>query len=93
MTKADIIYRIAKESGMDRKVVALIVDSLMDCIKQSLIENGSSVFLRGFGTFSLKNRKTRIARDISRNEKIIVPAREVPHFKPSDAFLIRDFMI
>lgn len=90
MTKADLIDKISKECGVERKIVYVIVESFMHCIRQSLAMKGRSVFLRGFGTFFLKKRASKKGRDISRNETIVIPARCIPYFKPSDSFLDMD---
>lgn len=87
MTKKDIINGISKDSGIDRNTVSLIIELFMKYIKLSLIEKKERIFLRGFGTFSLKKRRERTGRDILRNTKIIIPPHEVPNFKPSENFL------
>ena len=87
MTKADIINRISEEQGIDRKTVALVIEGFMKCVKDAL-GRGRSVFLRGFGTFSLKKRAAKKAQNIQQHTTIFIPARKVPHFKPSDSFLL-----
>ena len=84
MTKADIINRISEEQGIDRKTVALVIEGFMKCVKDAL-GRGRSVFLRGFGTFSLKKRAAKKAQNIQQH--ITIPTRKVPHFKPSESFL------
>jgi len=80
MTKADLVKKIASETGMLRKDTAIIVDAFLDSIKESL-KNGQHIELRGFGTFSLKLRKPRTGRNPKSGEKIPVPERIVPTFK------------
>lgn len=87
MTKADLIDKISKENGIDRKTVHVVVESFMRCIRLSLAARGRNVFLRGFGTFSIKKRASKKGRDISRNTTVIIPARCVPYFKPSASFM------
>ena len=82
MTKADIVKAIAAETGMDRNSVQTIVEGMMEEIKRSL-ERGENVYLRGFGTFEIKTRASKPARDISRNQTIIIPEHKVATFKPS----------
>lgn len=87
MTKKDIINGISNDSGIDRKTVALVIELFMRYIKISLAEKRERIFLRGFGTFSLKKRRERTGRDILRNVKIVIPPCESPCFKPSENFL------
>lgn len=79
MTKADIIKRISEEQGIDQKTVALVIEGFMKCVKDAL-GRGRSVFLRGFGTFSLKKRAAKKAQNIQQHTTIFIPARKVPHF-------------
>ena len=81
MTKADIINRISEEQGIDRKTVALVIEGFMKCVKDAL-GRGRSVFLRGFGTFSLKKRAAKKAQNIQQHITICIPTRKVPHFNP-----------
>lgn len=87
MTKAELIKEIEKKTGIDKKTTGNIVESFMVEIKESL-SRGEAVYLRGFGTFGLKHRATKTARDISKNVTIIVPEHDIPHFKPSADFVI-----
>lgn len=83
MTKADIIKRISEEQGIDQKTVALVIEGFMKCVKDAL-GRGRSVFLRGF----VKKRAAKKAQNIQQHTTIFIPARKVPHFKPSDSFLL-----
>lgn len=85
MTKAEIVNEISLKTGTDRKEVFQIVEGFMDSVKKSLI-NGENVYLRGFGSFTLKHRAEKVARNITNNTIMIVPAHDVPHFKPSKDF-------
>jgi len=85
MTKAEIVNKIAKNSGLDKAAVLTIVDELMESIKGSLA-SGESVFLRGFGSFILKERAAKTARNITANTTLIVPAHNIPFFKVSKEF-------
>lgn len=85
MTKADIIKRIVSQSGMDREDVTRIVESFMEQIKEAMSE-GNNIYLRGFGSFVIKTRAKKTARNISKKTTIIIPAHNVPTFKPSKAF-------
>ena len=85
MTKAEIVNEISLKTGTDRKEVSLIVEGFMDSVKTSLA-NGENVYLRGFGSFIVKHRAEKVARNITKNTTMIVPAHDIPHFKPSKDF-------
>jgi len=86
MTKADIVKQIAERTGVEREVVSTIVENFMEQIRLSMI-HGENIYLRGFGTFLLKQRAKKVARNISKNTTIVVPAHTVPAFKPSPDFV------
>lgn len=85
MTKADIISKIAGETGVEKVVVLSVVDEFMKQVRQSLID-GENVYLRGFGTYLIKRRAAKTARNISKNTTIVVPAHNIPAFKPAKDF-------
>ena len=80
MTKAEIVTEIAKTTGIDKASVLAVVEGLMTSIKDSLA-HGENVYLRGFGSFIVKERKEKTARNISKNMTIIIPAHNIPAFK------------
>lgn len=86
MTKADIVKQMAERTGVEREVVSSIVENFMEQIRLSMI-HGENIYLRGFGTFLLKQRAEKVARNISKNTTIVVPAHTVPAFKPSPDFV------
>ena len=86
MTKIEIVREIASKTGLPTKDVLVIVESLMDTIKTSM-ENGEEVFLRGFGSFIIKHRADKTARNISKNTTVIIPAHDIPAFKPAKEFM------
>lgn len=86
MTKAEIINRIAAQTGVEKTVVSTVVEAFMENVKEAMIA-GEEVFLRGFGSFIIKKRAEKVARNISKNTTIIVPAHSVPAFKPAKIFL------
>ena len=86
MTKSDVVKEIAKETGIDKVTVQRIVETLMDTVKKSLIKD-KNVYLRGFGSFIVKKRARKIARNISTNTSIIVPEHYIPYFKPTKSFI------
>ena len=86
MTKSDIVSAISAKTGLDRKDVLNIVEAFMVTVKDSMA-GGEEVFLRGFGSFIIKQRAEKTARDISKNTTIIVPAHNIPAFKPAKEFV------
>jgi DNA-binding protein HU-beta len=86
MTKADIVNEIAKETGIDKLTVLKTVEAFMDNVKGSLAK-GDNVYLRGFGSFIVKKRAQKTARNISKNTTIIIPAHNIPSFKPAKTFV------
>lgn len=85
MTKADIVAAIAKQTGVEKTVVSNVVEAFMESVKGAMIA-GEDVFLRGFGSFIIKQRAEKTARNISKNTTIIIPAHNVPAFKPAKSF-------
>ncbi|MCB9017639.1 MAG: integration host factor subunit beta [Prevotellaceae bacterium] len=86
MTKADIVNEISKSTGIDKLDVLKTVESFMDEVKKSL-SNGENVYLRGFGSFIVKKRAEKTARNISKNTTIIIPEHNIPAFKPAKTFV------
>jgi DNA-binding protein HU-beta len=86
MTKADIVNEISRGTGLDKAAVLTTVEKFMDVVKDSMAA-GNNVYLRGFGSFVVKTRKEKTARNISRNTAIKIPEHKVPTFKPSRVFL------
>lgn len=85
MTKADIVSDIAKKTGVKKAVIQTIAEAFMESIKSSLIKK-DAVYLRGFGSFIVKTRKQKVARNISMNTTITIPEHDVPAFKPAKSF-------
>ena len=86
MTKADIVNEIAKSTGVEKNQVLAIVESFMENVKESL-DKGENVYLRGFGSFIVKERAEKVARNISKNVTVTVPAHKIPAFKPAKCFM------
>mgnify|MGYP003322229255 CR=1 FL=1 len=86
MTKADIVSNISKNLGIEKIDVQLTVESVMKEIISSL-ENGENVYLRGFGSFIVKTRAEKTGRNISKNVAVVIPAHNIPAFKPSKTFV------
>jgi len=86
MTKAEIVTQIAKKTGLDKDAVLTVVEQFMANVKDSLAE-GEAVYLRGFGSFIIKERAQKTARNISKDKSIIIPAHNIPAFKPAKTFM------
>ncbi|MDD2549531.1 MAG: integration host factor subunit beta [Bacteroidales bacterium] len=86
MTKADIVNEISKNTGIEKVTVQKTVEAFMETVKESLVSN-NNVYLRGFGSFIVKKRAQKTARNISKNTTIIIPEHYIPSFKPSKAFV------
>ena len=87
MTKADIINEISTQTGLQKNEVAAVVESFMSTIKDSLLEKKENVYLRGFGSFIIKHRKAKTARNILKNTTIRIDAHDLPSFKPAKSFV------
>ena len=86
MTKADIVNEISKNTGIEKITVQKTVESFMESIKDSLVKE-KNVYLRGFGSFIVKKRAQKTARNISKNTTIIIPEHFIPSFKPAKSFV------
>ena len=86
MTKADIVKEISQNSGIEAVTVGKAIEAFMETMKDSLA-GGNNVYLRGFGSFIVKKRAEKTARNISKNTTIIVPAHNIPSFKPAKEFV------
>ena len=84
MTKADLIEQVheAIGPGVTKKDCAAVVNAFLNAIKGAVIE-GRHIEIRGFGTFKVRERRTRMARNPRTGEPVRVPERRVPVFKPS----------
>ena len=81
MTKAELVDGVSKNSGLSKKDAEVIVQTVLDSVIESL-QNGEKVELRGFGSFRLRVRASRQGRNPKTGEKVHVPAKKVPYFKP-----------
>ena len=89
MTKADIINKISLETGIAKKDVAATVEAFMEEIRVSLSSTKENVYLRGFGSFIVKRRAQKTARNISKNTTLVIEAHDYPAFKPSKSFIAK----
>lgn len=85
MTKAEIVNEISRETGLEKAAVLAVVEKFMEVIKTTMA-GGENVYLRGFGTFAVKTRAEKVARNISQKTALVVPAHKVPTFKPAPVF-------
>ncbi len=86
MTKAEIVANISEKSGIEKGDVLRVVEDLMAEVKNSL-NQGNNVYLRGFGSFIVKQRAEKTGRNISKNTTIKIPAHHIPAFKPAKVFV------
>jgi DNA-binding protein HU-beta len=88
MTKQDLVNEISKKTGIEKYTVEKTIESLMETVRDSMAKN-KNIYLRGFGTFLVKKRAKKTARNISKNTTMIIPEHFVPTFKPSKGFLAK----
>ena len=94
MIKAELIQKVSVRTGVERKAVSAVLEMFMQTVKHSL-EKGENVYLREFGTFAVKKKAAKKARNIlKRGDEYItttinIPAHSVPCFKPSKKFINR----
>ena len=86
MTKAEIVNEVAKATGIEKVTVQTVVESFMESVKGSVKRN-EPVYLRGFGSFIIKHRAEKAARNITRNTTLTIPAHDIPAFKPDKSFV------
>lgn len=86
MTKADIVNEISKSTGIEKITVQKTVEAFMETIKDSMVKD-KNIYLRGFGSFIVKKRAKKTARNISKNTTIIIPEHHIPSFKPAKTFV------
>ena len=86
MTKAEIIAESATKTGIEKVDVTETVEAFFQVVKKSMV-GGENVYVRGFGSFIVKKRAEKTARNISKNTAIIIPEHYVPSFKPAKVFI------
>ena len=89
MTKAEIINKIVLETGISKKDVAGTIEAFMEEIRQSMSVRKENLYLRGFGTFTVKHRAQKTARNISKNTTLVIDAHDFPAFKPAKSFIAK----
>lgn len=86
MTKAEIVSEIAVKTGIEKVAIQAIIEEFMNVVKEHMAQ-GDNVYLRGFGSFIIKRRAEKIGRNISKNTSVVVPAHNIPAFKPAKPFM------
>ena len=86
MTKAEIVQEISAQTGIEKADTAQVLEAFFKAVKNSLAK-GENVYVRGFGSFIIKKRAAKIARNISTNTAIHLPEHVKPYFKPSNEFI------
>ena len=82
MTKADLVEEVSRVTELTRKDSEVIVDTLFESVIKAL-KTGDKLEVRGFGSFRVRQRNARVGRNPKTGEKVEVPAKRVPYFKPS----------
>ena len=86
MTKAEIVNEVAKTTGIEKAQVLAVIEEFTTVVKGSLIA-GNPVYMRGFGSFIIKHRAQKAARNITRKTTMTIPAHDIPAFKPAKSFV------
>ena len=87
MTKADIVTKLPRTQVLTKATVLATLEAFMGSVKESLSKD-ENVYLRGFGSFIVKKRAQKTARNISKNTTIIIPEHNIPAFKPAKTFTL-----
>jgi DNA-binding protein HU-beta len=85
MTKAELVDQISEKTGIEKNIALEVVEATMKVIKQTM-GGGENIYLRGFGSFVVKRRAKKIGRIISKNTTIVIPAHNIPAFRPARVF-------
>jgi DNA-binding protein HU-beta len=88
MTKADIVNEISNKTGIEKDLVKNTIEAFIETVKGSMA-SGKNVYLRGFGSFIVKKRAKKIGRIITKDTTIIIPAHNIPAFKPVKTFIAK----
>ena len=82
MTKADLVEEVTQIGDLTRRDGEVVVDTVFDAVIQAL-QAGDKIEIRGFGSFRTRQRKPRIGRNPKTGDRVEVPAKKIPFFKPS----------
>ena len=86
MTKAEIVNEVAKATGIEKVTAQSVIEAFMESVKTSVIKE-EPVYLRGFGSFIIKHRAQKAARNITKKTTMVIPAHNIPAFKPAKVFV------
>lgn len=86
MTKLELVKSVAEKTGIDQATALAAVEGFISTLKESLIEK-ENVYIRGWGTWTLKHRAKKTARNITKNTTLVIPAHDIPYFKPCKEFM------
>jgi DNA-binding protein HU-beta len=86
MTKQDVINRVSTQTRLDPAISRAVIESFFAVVRDSLTQ-GEPIYIRQFGSFNVKHRAGKVARDITRNTTILVAPHVIPTFKPSPEFV------
>jgi DNA-binding protein HU-beta len=85
VTKADVVNQISERTGLEKVDVQEVMENFFKVVRGALMK-GENVYFRGFGSFIVKKRAQKVARNITKNTSIVIPPHYVPAFKPSKQF-------
>ena len=83
---AEGMIEVAKATGIEKTQVQTVVEAFMETVKDSIVK-GNPVYLRGFGSFIIKHRAQKAARNITKKSTMVIPAHDIPAFKPAKVFV------
>lgn len=86
MTKIELVKSVAEKTGIDQATALAAVEGFISTLKDALIEK-ENVYIRGWGTWTLKHRAKKTARNIAKNTTLVIPAHDIPYFKPCKEFM------
>jgi integration host factor subunit beta len=81
MTKAELVEEVSEKTGLPKKQAEIVVNTVFESIVETL-KTGEKIELRGFGSFRIRQRDSRLGRNPKTGEKVDVPAKRIPYFKP-----------
>ena len=86
MTKIELVKIVAERTGIDQPTVLACIEGTINTLMESLV-NKENVYIRGWGTWTLKHRAQKTARNISKNTTMVIKAHDIPYFKPCKDFM------
>ncbi len=81
MTKAELVEEVSEKTGLPKKQAEIVVNTVFESIVDTL-KTGEKIELRGFGSFRIRRRDSRTGRNPKTGDKVDVPAKRIPYFKP-----------